>query len=148
MTDNPTFDPKLLSTLGRPKQDRRKVHCQLNGLCARWVNISIDWAIYLGLWAVAFIEKDGIKTELVSQFSTAVWIRYVSLMIGKPTFKSNAARKIFRYLLANPREVAKTWRGRIYFYSSGTIFHHVSADIRKWLKEDPRKHIPMFRKAS
>ena len=98
MSDKPTFNPKHLATLGRVKKDRRKSHCHLSGLVGRWVNITIDWAIYLGLWAVKFTDEAGVKTELVSMFSTAVWIRYVSLMCGKPTFRSNAAQKVFRYL--------------------------------------------------
>ena len=168
MSDKPTFNPKNISTLGRGKKDRRRLHCHLSGLVGRWVNITIDWAISLGLWAVQFIDKDGGKTNLVEMFSTAVWIRYVSLMCGKPTFKSNAAQKIFRYmivfscyyflmhlfvaccacryLLANPRLVAKTWRGRLYFYSSGTIFNVTTSKIRAWLEEDPKANIPKLRK--
>ena len=101
MSDNPTFNPKNIATLGRVKKDRRRLHCHLKGLVGRWVNITIDWAISLGLWAVKFTDKDGAKTDLVEMFSTAVWIRYVSLMCGKPTFKSNAAQKIFRYMIVS-----------------------------------------------
>ena len=51
-----------------------------------------------------------------------------------------------RYLLANPRLVAKTWRGRLYFYSSGTIFNETTCKIRAWLEENPKANIVKLRK--
>ena len=72
MSDKPTFNPNSLSTLGRVKGDRRKLHCHLTGLVGRWVNITIDWAVSLGLWAIKFVEENGDKTELLSIFTTTV----------------------------------------------------------------------------
>ena len=56
--------------------------------------------------------------------------------MAKPTEASNKAlQKVLKYLLTNVSMVVKTWRGRLYHFSSATIFKTVEIDLNKWLHD-------------
>ena len=58
------------------------------------------------------------------------------VQLGSPKLVSNASQLILKYLLMNKNLVSKTWRNRIYYYSSGTVFAIVSNDLGNWLDEE------------
>ena len=93
-------------------------------------------------------ESDEWKTDVQIQRGTKDFQVHDSfLMLLFSTFMHLfVACCACRYLLANPRLVAKTWRGRIYFYSSGTIFNETTSKIRAWLEENPKDNIVKLRK--
>ena len=80
-----------------------------------------------------FVDKRGEKTELVTRFSLYVWVKYVSLMKTQPLPQSAIAQKVLKYILVHPGLVVKTWRNRIYYYSSGTTFQKISYDMVFWM---------------
>ena len=106
---------------------------QFEGLCAQYLNEAIDFAISMNLWPVRFVEPDGTKSELVTQFTIGVWAKYCTKMAGKPKPASNACQLVFKYLLLNPEKLAKAWRPRLYYYSSGSVFQQISGDLQQYL---------------
>ena len=77
------------------------------------------------------------RHDLVTQFTIAFWARYCSLMYARPAAHSNACQKILMYLLTNAKVLVSLWRGRLYYYSSATVFDLVTQDLVQWLEEDP-----------
>lgn len=56
---------------------------------------------------------------------------------GHPRVTSNACQLVLKYILLNKVNLAKAWRTRIYYYSSGTLFQTVTGDLVKWLDNNP-----------
>ena len=105
--------------------------CILN----RYVNTGIDFTISLNEWPVRFIEADGSKTELVTRFILYFWLKYVSLMKGAPLPGSAVSQRVLKYLLVHDNLVVKSWRNRIYYYSSGSTFAELSDELKVWMHE-------------
>ena len=113
------------------------VQCRhFDGLCAQYVNDAIDSAMALNFWPVMFTEPDGTKSELVTEFTIAVWAKYCSRMEGKPSPHSNACQLVLKYMLLNPMKIAKAWRARLYYYSSGSMFQQVVSASKTTDEED------------
>jgi len=125
------------------KKDRKKPHNMLPGICAKYANTAIDFAIEHCKWPVVFIkpgEKE--KTDLTEEFVLYVWLRYSSQMTGKPTSTTNAAQKVLKYLLVYRDLVVRAWRNRIYYYSSGSTFKRIASELQFWCDEhDPENPI-------
>ena len=103
----------------------------------RYTNKSIDFAISHNEWPVRFLVR-GEKTELVTRFTLFFWIRYISLMKTQPLPQSAIAQKVLKYALVHPELVVKTWRNRIYYYSSGTTFEAISTELILWMSRHER----------
>jgi len=67
---------------------------------------------------------------------------------GKPKAQSNACQLVLKYLLLNPENLAKAWRSRLYYYSSGSVFQQVSGDLITWLEEHEDEGKRMLRKVT
>ena len=52
---------------------------------------------------------------------------------GHPRVTSNACQIVFKYILLNKSNLAKAWRTRLYYYSSGSLFQDVTPQLVKWL---------------
>ena len=103
----------------------------------RYTNRSIDFAISHNEWPVRFSIGEE-KTELVTRFSLFFWVKYISLMKTQPLPQSAIAQKVLKYILVHPELVVKTWRNRIYYYSSGTTFEAITSDLVIWMSNHER----------
>ena len=54
-------------------------------------------------------------------------------MKPEPLPKSAIAKKLLKYVLVHPTLVVKSWRNRLYFYSSGTTFAKISGETVLWM---------------
>ena len=134
ITDYPTITDEMLGFYKKQnKHDRHAPHYLFGGLCAQWANMSADFAIAHGKHPVKIKGKDGKETNLCPEFASTFWVRYSSLMRGKPALSSNACQLVLKYLLLNEEKLAKTWRNRLYFYSSGSVFADLGGDLVQWL---------------
>ena len=106
------------------RKDKRAAHRHLQGLCRSYCNDCTDFFISNNLWPVKF-EKDGHTTDMSLQYAICFWGAYVNKMKTRPDYTSKAAQKVFKYVLQNIPAVVKTWRSRLYFFSSATIFRCV-----------------------
>jgi len=107
------------------------------GLCAKWCNESVDFAISHNKWAVQFVQDDGAKVNLINEFAVTMWLRYITLMRTKPDATMNSAQLVLKYLLLNEKNLVRAWRQRIYRYSSGSTFTDITDDLHYYLKENP-----------
>ena len=82
-------------------------HSILEGLAAKWFNVSLDYATEHNKWPVRFRDGDENKTDLVPEFVVVVWLRYVSQMRLHPMPTTNAAQLVLKYLLMNDSLVVK-----------------------------------------
>ena len=55
---------------------------------------------------------------------------------GHPRVTSNACQLVFKYILLNKANLAKAWRTRLYYYSSGTLFQDVTPELVHWLDDN------------
>ena len=143
LTDLPKFDPDQLSFWVRhrkriKKKGKRvkvkKPHRLLNGVCAKWLNMSLDWAIKHNKWPVR-MYTDSDVTDLTIPFILVVWVYYAAHMYTHPALTSNACQKVLKYLLSNTESVVSAWRHRLYNYSSGSIMLVVEQGILDWFEE-------------
>ena len=145
VTDKPVVDPTSLRlwqkdevvidgrTMSSLKKERQKMHHKLlSGLQGRLVNEATDKTIALNEWPVMFTDASGSPTNLIPRFTVHLWTFYCSKMKGYPGPTSKAAQKILLYLSVNPVLVSKTWRNRLYYYSSGSILGSLNVDFRSW----------------
>ena len=122
------------------KTEPRSAHRFLPGLCRTWSNKSADFCISLNRWAVKVLIPDsGDEADMVLPFIIVFWACYTSHMIGRPALETDTCQTVLKYLLTNRTAVVKTWRARLYFYSSGTVFKAVMPPLRTWLEEDKTK---------
>ena len=100
----------------------------------RYTNESVDFAISHNKWPVCFRAQEGeAKTELVTEFIIYFWLKYMSMMKSQPLPHSAIAQKILKYLLIHKDLMVKTWRNRIYYYSSGTTFEKITLELKEWM---------------
>ena len=117
----------------KPEKREAKLHHKLLiGLQGRLVNEATDKTIALNEWPVMFTDASGSPTNLIPRFTVHLWTFYCSKMKGYPGPTSKAAQKILLYLSVNPVLVSKTWRNRLYYYSSGSILGSLNVDFRSW----------------
>ena len=124
-------------TGGKTKPDKtlaKKMHHKfLPALQGRLVNFGADFGIGHNQWPVVFKMKDGTVVSMVFKFAVHVWIAYCSKMKGHPAPTSNAAQKVLLYLVSEQEMLCKTWRNRLYYYSSGTIMQTLTVDFNTWI---------------
>ena len=84
------------------------------------------------------MDQSGEKTELVTKFSLYFWVKYLSQIKPEPLAKSAIAQKLLKYVLVHPKLVVKSWRNRLYFYSSGTTFDKISVETVLWMTRHER----------
>ena len=84
----------------------------------------------------SFTDADGKVLNLVPEFAVTAWLRYLTLMTGRPEATMNSAQKFLKYLLMNEKKLHTAWRNRIYRYSSGSTFAMVTDDLDEHLHED------------
>ena len=82
--------------------------------------------------------RDGehIEVDLTDKFILVVWVYYTANMCTRPALSSNACQKVLAYFLTNTHGIVKTWRHRMYNYSSGTIMLDVKQPIVDWIEEN------------
>ena len=88
----------------------------------------------------SFMDADDKVHNLVPQFAVTLWLKYLSLMTGRPDATMNSAQLVLKYLLMNEKTLHTAWRNRIYRYSSGSTFATVTADLDEFLHEDERHY--------
>ena len=124
-------------TGGKTKPDKtlaKKMHHKfLPALQGRLVNFGADFGISHNQWPVVFRCKDGTVVSMVFKFAVHVWIAYCSKMKGHPSPTSNAAQKVLLYLVSEQEMLCKTWRNRLYYYSSGSIMQTLQVDFNTWM---------------
>lgn len=142
LTDVPTFGADELSFWIRhhkkSKKKNRKVkkpHRLLPGVCAKWFNLGVDFAIQNNTWPVR-MQVDEVEVDLTVRFIIVVWVYYTSNMYTRPALSSNACQKVLSYFLTNTTNIVRTWRHRMYSYSSGTILMEVKQPIVDWIEAD------------
>jgi len=155
MTDVPKYNPDQLSFWIRHrkhvKKKAKKVkkpHRLLRGVCAKWFNLALDFAIEQNRWPVKIQlqnssddPSDGPMIEeidLTVSFILVVWVHYSSNMYTRPALASNACQKILSYFLTKTTQIVQSWRHRMYNYSSGTILMDVKQDLVDWINSDDR----------
>jgi len=99
----------------------------------RYTNSSIDFGISHNQWPVRFQDASGVKTELVTKFALHFWVKYLSFMKPQPLPQSAIAQKVLKYILVHPDLLVKTWRNRLYYYSSGSTFQAIATDLVLWM---------------
>ena len=158
LTDVPNFDPEQLSfwlrhhkqkTKKKPRK-LKKPHRLLPGVCAKWLNLGIDFAIKNNKWPVKMVvvkEGENLEIDLTDKFILVVWCYYTANMCTRPALTSNACQKVLAYFLTNTQKIVKTWRHRMYSYSSGTIMLDVKQPIVDWIQTDdsPQREIALRR---
>jgi hypothetical protein len=122
-----------------PKKRFPKPHSRLPGLRGQHVNASIDFAIALNKWPVAFKDDDDTTINLVSECICAVWLDYIAKLKGHPLPESNSCQLVLKYMLLNQEQFVKAYHDRMYFFSSGTKFAAVSGPINAWMKLQDRQ---------
>ena len=61
------------------KKDRKKPHNVLGGLCGKWVNMAIDFAIEMNEWAVKYVDKAQIHLYTIIFRCLQIWLPYMSV---------------------------------------------------------------------
>ena len=91
--------------------------------------------------------QEAYKTYVCLVLSTTL-IRYMMCtQHGRPSLKCNAAQIVLKYLLLHRQLLCKTWRGRLYYFSSGTAFNDIADDLNYYIDNEPKgkKHIPKLK---
>ena len=52
-----------------------------------------------------FENNAGTKVNLVLEFVVTMWLKYISLMTGKPEATMNSAQLVLKYLVLNQKKV-------------------------------------------
>ena len=65
----------------------------------------------------------------------------ITLTNGHPRVNSNACQLVLKYLLLHKMKLAKAWRTRLYYYSSGTLFAAVTAKLTDWLNDNDESYL-------
>ena len=77
---------------------------------------------------------------MVPPFVIATWCHYVGHMTGKPSLHAKSAQKVLHYLLSQPALLVKSWRARIYSYSSASWLKVCGESLIEWLNEVPHAY--------
>ena len=82
LSDMPNIRHESLRFWARQKKkDRKKPHKLLKGLCAKWLNASLDYGISQNKWPVVFQSSENKTIDLVDEFIVVVWVSYVRYMV-------------------------------------------------------------------
>ena len=87
------------------------------------------------VYVLRFLDSKGKPVSLLAKFAVTFWLKYISLMNGRPFPNYNAAQLVLKYLLLNEKKLHQAWRNRIYRFSSGTTFAKTTGKLKKYLKE-------------
>ena len=137
ISDKPLIEPEQLQFwLKQKRRDRKKPHTILKGVCGKWLNMAIDFAISKNKWGVQFVNDAGDKVDLVPELMVTVWLRYSSLMAGKPLLHSNACQVILKYFMVHDKHFLKAYHNRVYFYSSGSHFSAACSELDNWFNKN------------
>ena len=122
------------------KEDKRLMakmpHKLLAGLQGKLTNWAIDCCIGWNEWCVVFLDKHDRTVNMIKQFAVSFWTAYCSKMKGFPDPGSKAPQRILLYLITNEDKLSRSWRNRLYYYSSGSILGSLTTvDFNKWLTE-------------
>ena len=88
----------------------------------------------------SFADADDKVHNLVPEFAVTLWLKYITLMTGRPDASMNSAQLVLKYLLMNEKTLHTAWRNRIYRYSSGSSFAIVTANLDDLLHEDDKHY--------
>ena len=79
--------------------------------------------------------------------NTLKHITYNNVQHGRQSLKCNAAQLVLKYLMLHKNLLCNTWRGRLYYYSSGTTFSNICSDLQHFLDNEPRglKSLPKLK---
>jgi len=80
-------------------------------------------------------DHGGSRVNLMSEFAVTFWLKYLTLMTGRPEATKNSAQLVLKYLLLNEKKLHQAWRNRIYRFSSGTTFSVHKKKLRKYLAD-------------
>ena len=119
--------------------DPMAAHRLMPGLRGKGLHEAIDFAIAQNKWPCRFTSK-GLKYDMVTPFALTVWVHYVRHMVAKPTLLNKSSQKVLHYLLSQPAILVKSWRARVYFYSSATWLKQAGNQLIEWINENPEQY--------
>ena len=136
----------------------------LTGLHCTHTNESLDYCIQQNKWCVRFIhelESGNVPYDLIEDFTIRFWLKYTTKMVrpsllawavtlspsrlavsltylqtGHPMGTQKSAQLVLEYLICNPKLVANAWRGKLYRFSSGTLFKRLCTPLTDHLSEE------------
>ena len=135
ISDFPTIAPEDTHFwLKTKRQTRIRPHSNLKGMAAKWTNASVDYAMGMNKWCVKFVDAGGHKHNLIPEFIVTMWLKYLTLMTGRPEARMNSAQLVLKYMMLSQTQVHRTWRNRLYRFSSGTTFSRITDDLYQFLE--------------
>ena len=151
ISEFPTIEPKATQFwLKTKRQTRIRPHRNLRGMAAKWTNEAVDYVMSFNKWCVQFQDASGRKHNLIPEFIVTMWLKYLTLMTGRPEAKMNSAQLVLKYMLISQTKVHQTWRNRLYRFSSGNTFSLITDDLSEFLEtngvillRDVRKYTDM-----
>ena len=138
MSDMPDIPDAKLQFWGKVrKSDKGKPFASMPGLKGAWVLLSFDFAASKNQWGVVLVDdtdSELVLSDLVPSLILHVFLRYVSLMHGKPMPHVNSAQLVLKYMLANRKALTAAYRNRLYRFSSGSAFADCTQDLQDLLE--------------
>ena len=104
------------------------------GLHSTHTNAAMDYVISKNKWCVQFTHE-GKLYDLIEDFTVRFWLAYTCKMKGHPMGTQKSAQLVLEYLICNPKLIANVWRGKLYRFSSGTLFKKVCAPLTVYLSQ-------------
>ena len=85
-----------------------------------------------GMQPVRF-QTSEMKYDFTCPFTVAMWGYYITKMYGKPSLRADTSQKVLKYLHSQPSLVVKSWRSRLYRFSSASLFAAVGEELKEWV---------------
>ena len=144
--------PNRIGRKRKGSKTRAKSHSILTGLHCTNVNESLDYCIQNNKWCVRFMWEDK-AYDLIEDFTVRFWVKYTSKMVcmlvscvlilsstvsyhlqtGHPLGTQKSAQLVLEYLVCNPKLIANAWRGKLYRFSSGSLFKQICTPLTEHL---------------
>ena len=125
------------------RKDERSAHRWLKGLLRTYTVLAADFCISQNMWPVVF-EREDISYDMTLGFILAFWACYINCMANRPDCTTAVATTVLKYLLTNKPLVVRTWRSRLYFYGSATIFRKVQLPLVQWTEDEHGITLPRY----
>ena len=125
------------------RKDVRAEHRWLRGLCRSYTTLSTDFCISQNMWPVVF-EREDVTYDMSLGFILAFWACYLNNMVNRPDCTTAVATTVLKYLLTNKGLVVRTWRSRLYYFGSATIFRKVQVPLLGWTEDEHGIVIPKY----
>ena len=108
-----------------------------------YTTLSTDFCISQNMWPVIF-EREDVTYDMSLGFILAFWACYLNNMVNRPDCTTAVATTVLKYLLTNKGLVVRTWRSRLYYFGSATIFRKVQVPLVAWTEDEHGIVIPKY----